>query len=225
MHHVHLEQTDSTQTRVKEFLSQGNTDILVSTDHQSAGVGRQGAPWSHLDEALAFSFDISPNPTITLTPLEIGILLSRFFRPKLSLKWPNDLINKKREKIGGILCQLVGQRVAVGIGLNIKADTTKLNFDYPVGSLFNFEEQLSSQYKKELPFEIVEFIHSHRLTSEGVINEFQDYCVHQNQEVIILNGKNKESGLFVGLGKNGEALLKKQDGLIEAHLTGSLRFN
>ncbi len=225
MHHIHLKETASTQQAIKEAMTRGSQDLLVSTDHQSHGFGRQGAPWSHFDEALAFSFTLEPNETLTLTPLEIGILLAKFFKPNVLLKWPNDLLNNRNEKTGGILCQLVGEKIVVGIGINLISGKKEKSFDYPVGSLFKERSQLKGNYKKLLPFEIVEHIKKNRLSSEETREIFFNYCAHRNQNVEIINGSQSISGKFVGIGENGEALLENDQGKISKHLTGSLRFN
>lgn len=225
MQHVHLQKTPSTQSALKELLAQNPGDYLISTDFQSQGVGRQGAPWSHFNEALAFSFTLKANDTLTLTPLEIGILLAKFFKSELLLKWPNDLLNSQKEKVGGILCQLVGDIIVVGIGINLISPKEMPQFDYPVGSLFESGTNLKEDYKEALPLEIVTFIKANRLNPIQVQEEFFQFCAHKDQEVTIVNGKESVSGIFRALGANGEAILEDSNQERSSHLTGSLRFN
>jgi BirA family biotin operon repressor/biotin-[acetyl-CoA-carboxylase] ligase len=224
MHHIHLSQTSSTQEEVKRALKQGSGDYLVSTDKQMAGVGRQGSEWHQFENALAFSFTLKPNETLTLTPLEIGVHLAKFFSPKLKLKWPNDLLSHEGEKVGGILCQLVGEIIVVGIGINLKMPTTIPAFPYQVSSLFNSDEIIDPNIKKELPLKIVNYILNNRLSSRNVRNEFIKSCVHINKKVTILNNENQVMGKFIGIGENGEALLETGDNHREKILTGSLRY-
>ncbi len=224
MHHIHLSQTSSTQEEVKRALKQGSGDYLVSTDKQTAGVGRQGSEWHQFENALAFSFTLKPNETLTLTPLEIGVHLAKIFSPKLKLKWPNDLLSHEGEKVGGILCQLVGETIVVGIGINLKMPSTVPPFPYQVSSLFNSDEIIDPNIKKELPLKIVNYILNNRLSSENVRSEFIKSCVHINKEVTILNNENQVMGKFIGIGENGEALLESGDNHREKVLTGSLRY-
>lgn len=224
MHHIHLTQTLSTQEDVKKALHQNPGEYLVSTEKQSRGVGRQGSEWHQFEDALAFSFTMTPNETLTLSPLEVGIHLANFFSPKLVLKWPNDLLSTEGEKIGGIICQLVGKVIVVGIGINLKMPKNLPKFPYKVSSLFSEKEQLKEDIKKDLPLKIVNYILSNRLSADLVREKFLKKCVHMNKLVTILNNELDVSGKFVGIGQNGEALLESEGNDQLKILTGSLRF-
>ncbi len=223
MHHVHLKECPSTQDEVKRAIAKNPGEYLISTDFQNQGVGRQGSKWIHFSDALAFSFTLKPNQEITLTPLEIGILLAKFFSPRVLIKWPNDLLNEKDEKIGGILCQLVNKQIIVGIGLNLKLkEEDECNFPYPVNAIFN-DENLESDIKKNLPPKIVEFILANRLTPDQVHKEFNQYCSHLNKEVTISNNSDSKNGKFIGISPIGEALLDNDTEVCKV-LSGTLRF-
>lgn len=226
MRHVHLKECISTQEEVKSALKKAPGDYLVSTDLQTGGIGRQGSQWIHFSKALAFSFTLTPNEELTLTPLEIGVLLAQFFKPKILLKWPNDLLNENKAKVGGILCQIVDKKIVVGIGLNLKIDKEhqENTFPYPVSALFQSSENLKENIMKELPLEIFEYIKTNRLKPTEVREEFMRSCLHKNQDVIIHNNESITKGKFVGLGSLGEALIENE-GVTEKVLTGSLRFN
>lgn len=228
MEHLHLEKTLSTQDILKEMLQKKAGEFLISTDFQEKGRGRQGSAWTHFKEAIAFSFNIHPNEVVTLTPLEIGLLLTKFFNQKVMVKWPNDLLSPMGEKVGGILCQLYGNQVLVGIGINIKTsedwESEAKNFPYPIGAVFSGSSSINEDYKSQMPLRIYEFIRKNRLSSKEVQREFPKACVHYNLEVEIHNNDHVESGLFIGIGENGEAILESQ-GTQKKILTGSLRIN
>lgn len=223
MQHIHLQECPSTQTLLREKFADLSQPILVSTDLQTEGFGRKGSDWSHFGHALAFSFTLSLNETLTLTPLEIGCLLAEFFSPNLFVKWPNDLINANGEKVGGILCQLVGKNLVVGIGLNLYLKDQKL-IDYPIGGIFTDCPQFEEDFKKVLPKKISTFIRENRLTSTLVEKKFRKYCCHMTKEVTIIDGSIKKSGQFIGISPQGEALLKNINNETIKVLTGSLRF-
>ena len=225
--HIHLEQTSSTQSVLKEHLksihSLGN--VLISTDHQVSGVGRRGHSWSHFEHALAFSFTLRPSKTITLTPLEIGLHVVKFFSPSASLKWPNDILNKKSEKAGGIICQLLNDMILVGIGINLKVPQINNNeFPYPVGGLFSHDEELKENIKKELPLKLYQSILENRYSDKGIIKDWSKHCIHQNRHVSIQDGKTIHSGFFTGITSHGEAVIRLENGETKNILTGSLRF-
>jgi hypothetical protein len=92
MHHIHLGQCPSTQDILKgHLLGSDFKEVLISCDRQIAGIGREGKTWIQGKNSLAFSFSLRPNPVISLTSLEIGILISRFFKTNfhqdIKLKW------------------------------------------------------------------------------------------------------------------------------------------
>ena len=123
--HVHLPECPSTQGVLKKMLEEGGGDdgpTLVSTSRQTGGLGQGGSRWVHFAGSLAFSLSLPPHSRTGLTPLEVGAALTSFFASlghRISLKWPNDLLNDKGEKCGGILCSLVdADTVVAGIGIN-----------------------------------------------------------------------------------------------------------
>ena len=225
MQSIHLKETESTQTYLKQNYSDLHQEILVSTSNQIGGHGRRGTQWKHLPDALAFSFTLKPNDTLTLTPLEVGCLLAKFFSPKLLVKWPNDLINDRKEKVGGIICQLVGDVIVVGVGINLFVDPAMdFDFPYPIGGIFPEKPNLKNDFYESLPQELYQFILENRLTPLQVQSEFSKFCSHQAQEVKITDQKREFTGKFVGITVHGEAILEK-DGIETKVLTGSLRPN
>lgn len=227
--HTHLDISQSTQEELRQYVKDQSPHVghtLISTEQQMAGFGRQGAKWQHFDHALAFSFTLTPSQTLTLTPLEIGALLGKFFSPKLQLKWPNDMMNEKREKVGGIISQYYKDIIIVGIGLNLVLDKSidTQSFPYPIGGVFD-ELNLKENFKSELPLEIYQYILEHRLSDEEIKEEWTKLSYHLHQQVTIEDDQVKTTGTFIGLGTNGEAILRDQQGEKIKVLTGSLRFN
>jgi BirA family biotin operon repressor/biotin-[acetyl-CoA-carboxylase] ligase len=114
---------------------------LLVAETQTHGRGRQGKTW-HAEAGASLTFSLS----LPLAPadwsglsLAVGLAVAEALdpldtpgqRPRLWLKWPNDLLLESdagaRHKLGGILIETVpvgDQRVAViGIGLNVRAQT------------------------------------------------------------------------------------------------------
>jgi len=225
MQHLHIKECASTQTLLKDNFVDLSQPILVSTDFQNQGIGRRGSPWSHLEHALAFSFTLPLNRTLTLTPIEIGCLLADYFAPNLFMKWPNDLLNIKKEKVGGILCQLVGENLVVGVGLNLFV-TGSAHFDYPIGGIFENSQNLNNNFKEDLPLELYKYIRKSRVEPEAVQHKFKKYCSHLGQRVSIIDHQREDLGRFIGISSLGEALLSldDEDNSVLKILTGSLRF-
>jgi BirA family biotin operon repressor/biotin-[acetyl-CoA-carboxylase] ligase len=228
--HTHLLETKSTQLELRKAVaarhSRAYEPLLISTNCQTEGTGRQGSSWNHYNNALAFSFTLQPSSVVTLTPLEIGVHLANYFQPNLKLKWPNDLLNSKEEKVGGIICQLYHDVILVGVGLNLylsDKDKKDTPFPYPVGSIFK-ENNSKDEDKENLPKLIFDFILKSRLNTKELKEQWLQSCCHLNKHVTVSDHKNISKGIFIGLGENGEALIKDGDKIGKA-LTGSLRIN
>ncbi len=217
MHHIHLNQCTSTQDYLKNYLQDGSfQEVLISCQEQTEGKGRQGKNWIQGKNSLAFSFSLKPNPLVSLTSLEIGVLISLFFKNNFSLdiklKWPNDLMIFDFKKCGGILCQTFEKNLLVGVGINLgEIDFSPTDLSVEIAALPIIGNQ------KDLPEEIYKFILKNRLPAEAVKPLWEGLCAHLNQEVIIEN----ERGLFVGIGESGELLLKTDLG-IKKIFSGSL---
>lgn len=223
MRHIHLKEVDSTQVYLKQALITSQEPTLITSENQTEGKGRQGSSWTHFEHGLAFSFSLKANSVLTLTPLEIGVLLSKFFSPFVFLKWPNDLLNKANEKAGGIICQINGDNVMVGVGINLLNESQNDLFPYPVGGVFEEQDnqKFPPSFKKELPLKVFKFILENRMSATEVREEFPKKCAHINHEVTIKGDRDFTKGTFLGIGENGEALLKVGNE-IRKFLTGSL---
>lgn len=213
---IHVDVCDSTQDLLKEQTSSGGA-ILVSTNKQTKGRGRGLNSWVDLPGSLCFSLSVEPHKILSLTAIEISLLVVRFFEYegcKLGLKWPNDLWDAKGLKCGGILVQGGGQILLAGIGLNLFSDHPDFGGVYLESFLFD---------KKSWSLRIAEFILSHRYAdSEALRKDWELRCPHLGSEVSITEGAEKSVGVFKGLGPSGEALLTTTAGE-RAYYNGTLR--
>jgi BirA family transcriptional regulator, biotin operon repressor / biotin---[acetyl-CoA-carboxylase] ligase len=225
MQHLHLAQCSSTQSYLKDNLAQlleNDDEILISTDSQTAGIGRRGNSWLNLPDSLAFSFSLIPSSEVTLTSLELGVLLCKFFetfsmaKTRLELKWPNDLINLKHEKVGGIIAHLISfpnkkPIIIAGIGLNLfsslEIDIARSSKQFPPGTLLT-NPPSEKNFKQSWPRQIYQFIQAQRLSNSEIQKEWSQYSCHLNQQVEIIDSNKKISGHFKGINKLGAALIK-----------------
>src|SRR5262245_13905869 len=102
---------------------------VVVTEIQERGRGRQGRIWhASPGDGLAMSvvlrLPLAPNRLPPLTLVAGVALAETVARHDVTprLKWPNDiLVNGK--KLAGILTELGGDFVVVGVGVNLNAET------------------------------------------------------------------------------------------------------
>lgn len=229
MKHIHLERCNSTQKYLIEMTKDNAVDeVLVSCDFQSHGIGQRGNLWDCYTNSLCMSFVLIENEVLSLTALEIGVLTCDFFKSnyknELFLKWPNDILNSKGQKVGGIIINKQGdKKPIIGVGLNLfPSKNDKLSsYDVEAGFIFNTELNMA---KEKLAKSFYQFILANRHNSEIVIKKWNDLCIHIGKDVQIHNDNKTQDGVFEGIGKYGQALIKHEGKTIE-YYTGSLRIN
>lgn len=215
----HFNHIPSTQNYLVDLIksqeSLRSENILISTNNQTNGRGRGDHIWDYQNGAIAFSFTLKPLKILTFTALEISCLVSQFFKNKIYLKWPNDLMDSNKNKIGGILINIVDQCAVVGVGLNL---ISQKNDQYPSLML---EE--TANFKQALPVEIYNFILNNRMSEENVPSYWENLCCHLNQTVQITEAQNEVHGIFIGLGPYGQAKIKNEKSEILEFINGSLQ--
>lgn len=233
MYHTHFNTIHSTQIYLRDNLvelqSHGQ-EILISTSEQTLGIGRKGSQWDSYANSLAMSFTMKPNPIPTLTPIEIGILAIEFltseFNISIKLKWPNDLLTSERKKCGGIIAQYIDtDTVIAGIGLNLGSLPTSVAPAHYKHGLGNVSDsiQLTTEDQKNIPAKLYQYILKNRISDGKVMqNRFQDVCIHIGKDVTVDDDGADFTGSFIGIGKNGEALVEI-DGTTHSFLASSLK--
>jgi BirA family biotin operon repressor/biotin-[acetyl-CoA-carboxylase] ligase len=131
LHVIPLDQCDSTNNYIKtnhEKLKD-KLPVLVTSSLQTAGRGREKRNWvSPKGKGLysSFGFNLENSQNLNLLPLIAGIsvieTLKKMTGIELGLKWPNDILYKKK-KIAGILIENIITAFEIfcitGIGINL----------------------------------------------------------------------------------------------------------
>ena len=134
MHIIKLSATSSTNDYLKQLNGQQvvSNFTVVSTNRQEKGKGQMGTFWeSEEGKNLTFSvllrdliLDVKQLYTLNiLVSIAIVEVLEKYKIPKLTVKWPNDIMSGQF-KLGGILIEnnfkSDGEVISiVGIGLNV----------------------------------------------------------------------------------------------------------
>ncbi len=120
----------STNDLAKELALHGAEEgTVVMADEQTQGRGTRGRSW-HSPRKMGIYASIifrPPHSNISLLPLVAGLAIAEAISKstgiEVKLKWPNDLVWRKK-KLGGILCEsgFLGNQLSFaicGIGLNV----------------------------------------------------------------------------------------------------------
>jgi BirA family biotin operon repressor/biotin-[acetyl-CoA-carboxylase] ligase len=147
-----VESCESTQLLVDTSLPEG---ALVVADHQTAGRGRLGRSWeAPPGTALLFSVLLKPPPERHLPELSLvaGVAvadaLERVLGLAVQIKWPNDVMLRRR-KVAGCLAEARDGAVVLGIGINVGQTADELpegagSIRTLTGRTFDREELLSA---------------------------------------------------------------------------------
>jgi BirA family biotin operon repressor/biotin-[acetyl-CoA-carboxylase] ligase len=184
MNIIKLDAIDSTNDFLKEICRKQLVEnyTIVTAKNQTKGRGQMGAVWqSEIGKNLTMSVlvkDVLNNPSqifdlniaVSLAIIEV---LTIFNIPKLSVKWPNDIMSDTK-KIGGILIENsfktdTAIESIVGIGLNVnQTDFANLPNASSLSVVSNTEFDLD---------EIINKIHFHIKKNCGIIvsNQSENY--------------------------------------------------
>lgn len=119
-----VEELGSTQDSLKA-MNDARAGTVLQALSQTSGHGRHGRSWDGGVGNLMFSFVLEPKGEweyvgliSLLCSLAIQRSISEFTDAETFLKWPNDVLLDGR-KCAGILLEREGDRLVVGIGVNI----------------------------------------------------------------------------------------------------------
>lgn len=161
---IKVDAIPSTNDFVKQYYT-GNSSfepVCVSARFQTKGKGQRGAVWNvTAGKNLTFSL-LYPKIKLTVNhhfllsavvSLSVINVLRKFNTPKLSVKWPNDIMSGNF-KIGGILIENILKHTdiaasIIGIGLNINQDDfgdlkQASSLKLQTGNDFNLDEILNA---------------------------------------------------------------------------------
>ncbi len=143
----------STNDKSIQLIKAGNKLGCVTSDYQSNGRGKYGKKWISLKGNLFMSlfFEIKSQKGIKeISKLNLSILkktLQKFSSQKITIKYPNDILIKKK-KICGILQEIVHNKnrkyIIIGIGVNI-VNSPKIT-NYSTDFLNNYRKKKINKF-------------------------------------------------------------------------------
>ncbi len=233
MYLVKLNAIDSTNSYLRKMSKEGGLEkwAVVSTEYQSAGRGQKGAVWqSEKGKNLICSILVRLNgfkardQFLLNCAASLGIYnaLTKYNLPKLSIKWPNDIMSVSK-KLGGLLIEntLMHDEInhtIIGIGLNVNQLSFSKDLPYAVSikQLINKDLDRDALLKRivesiQLQFDLI-FQNKHeelwqaydqRLFRKQAAHMFED---QQGQKFMgIIKGVSQQGLLIV---ENEEQILK-----------------
>jgi BirA family biotin operon repressor/biotin-[acetyl-CoA-carboxylase] ligase len=218
-----LDRCDSTNDIARELGEAGYPHgTWVSTRIQEKGRGRLGRKWESLEGNLFLSVVARPasKDHWTWIPMATAIAIAKAIRRTLSayqipvdVKWPNDLWIR-RKKLGGILCEAVGNKsgsfIVIGLGVNCTfapegLDQETISLTDAAGILIDAETIRESVLKELL--EVLTQLEKHG--PEFIRKEYETLAALPAGTRITWG---TGSGTITGLGPSGELVIKNDSG-------------
>lgn len=233
----------STNAFLKRLAQRGAAEgAVILADEQTAGRGRLGRKWQSLPgKGLWFSFLLRPRLPIDrvgVVSLAVAALiadtLAQVCGASFQVKWPNDVLLEGR-KVCGILCETQMsptnvEAIIVGIGLNVEHELEDFAPEWHATSLrlagcesrdrkmlftkmlHVFEQHLFTDLPRRLPHLIERWC----ARCEGLGSPITVKPAHDSA------ASQATSGIFAGLGENGELLLRMPAGDLRFFSAGEI---
>jgi BirA family biotin operon repressor/biotin-[acetyl-CoA-carboxylase] ligase len=230
-----LDAIDSTNSYLRQLS--GNRDFgqwtVVSADYQTAGRGQKGANWfsekgKNLICSILIKFDSmdAEDQFMINCAVSVGIFnyLKGYNLPKLSVKWPNDIMSVSR-KLGGILIEnnitsgKISQSI-IGIGININQEQFPADIPMAVSikqltqtetprDIFLQELLNSVQDKFKLVFE---------KRYEELWEQYEACLYRKNKAHMFENSSGEQfMGIIKGVSRQGVLLIERENGAVDRY--------
>jgi len=229
---IFLDCIHSTNAYLKALADSGEEEgTVVIADEQTCGRGRLGRSWvSKKGKGIWMSILLRPN----VAPQKIQIItlaasvavvkaLERFNIKELGIKWPNDVLLYGK-KLCGILTEMSAEAdraeyLVVGIGIN----TSSRLEDFPHELRDKATSLVLSCNDKKIPsrnelsaavLDELEIIYDNVVlkSMETVVEEWKQYNVTLNRDILILNFGVNIRGKAVDITKDGGLKVETEEG-------------
>lgn len=214
---------ESSSDSAAELVRSGApSGTLVLTESQTKGRGRGGNTWScPRGEGLLFSLVLEPDIERSHWPrlaLATGLAVAQAVETlgvEAKIKWPNDVwIGGK--KCAGVLVEGCGDRVIVGVGINVSVRDFPADLKDSATSLALEGVELIS--REALLADVVKgiFRWGSRCGDDfsAVVDAVNGYCGLHGEMIQLRRESTLQTGMMFGLNKDGHLLLEK-DGVVE----------
>jgi BirA family biotin operon repressor/biotin-[acetyl-CoA-carboxylase] ligase len=230
--YIHLSEVDSTQDEAMRRIAAGQMEhgTIISADSQTKARGRQNRKW--ISEAGSLSMTICLEirtmdqkrvPELSyLTAVVIGDVLSQLSpRLNFSYKWVNDIyINKK--KLAGIILEMQGNWLLIGIGMNVhpvvNKDEAKKSVSLVEHDIIIDNEGLCQEIGNAF---IVRYENWLEYGFYSVREEWLRHAIALKQKITVRSNTGEVQGIFLGIDDRGRLELM-QNGTVKLISAGDM---
>lgn len=235
----YFEQTDSTNSRIRQFAEEGRKEgLLAVAEEQTGGRGRRGRAWvSPPGEGIWMSLLLRPQiepykaSMITIVAaLAMAKTVEEVTGLSADIKWPNDIVVNGK-KVCGILTEMSAEieevhYVIVGVGINANIMEFPEDIQDVATSLaLECGEKIERAKVIAIFCKHFECYYEKFLEKEDLSELKKDYEAHLinvGKQVKIIRKKEEIIRTAVGINEIGELLVKDPFGKIETIQSGEV---
>ncbi len=236
---LYFDETDSTNTEIKKAAEKDAPQgTLAVADYQSMGKGRRGRSWTAphgvgIWMSLLLRPELPPTCASMLTlvaALAVADGISEVCDLKAKIKWPNDIVINGK-KVCGILTEMSTELdfinyIVTGIGINVA------NREFPedirdVATSLYMEtgkdirrSQLIAAIMRAYEKYYDKFIEKKDMSL--LLDLYNSRLVNCDAKVRVLFPGNEYTGTALGINKEGELLVRTDDGKISEVISGEV---
>ncbi len=224
----HLEVVDETGSTNADLIARANAGedidgVVLIAEHQTAGRGRSDRTWSAAPRAqltLSVGVDAAGVPTSLWgwLPLAAGLAVVDAVQSEgveAALKWPNDVLAGDG-KLAGILSEVAGQTIVVGIGLNVTLRSDEVG-EPQVWSLVDLgvTDPDRTRLAAELLRRLGERVAGWRAGDQRLMDEYRSRCTTIGSPVrAVFPGGREVVGTGIWVDDEGRLRIDTQDDVV-----------
>lgn len=236
---LYFDSIDSTNNEIKRQAEKELVPgMLAIAEEQTAGRGRRDRNWvSPPGTGIWMSFPVKPDlppykaPMITLvTALAVAKAIEEETGLEALIKWPNDIV-VNGHKITGILTEMSAEMtsihyVVIGIGINVNTEEFPEEIRETASSLYIEggnrikRSRLVASFGKYFEKYYEMFCEAGNLST--IRPEYEERLVNKDKEVFIIEKDNKIKRTAIGIGDEGELIVKDEAGNEEKIIAGEV---
>ena len=234
-----FDEITSTNQYIKKIAEEGAPEgTLVIADEQTKGKGRSGRVWkTPKGTAVAMSLLLRPHmppSKISMVTLVMGLSVTRactdLYDLQAGIKWPNDVVVDGK-KLCGILTELSMELmtvnyVVIGTGINVNVrefpeelSSTATSLLLQLGHETGRAELIACCMKY---FEQYYECFEQTVDLSLLMDEYNSLLLNRNRIVRVLDPAGEYQGLALGINREGELLVRREDGSVTKVYAGEV---
>lgn len=231
---IRFDRVTSTMDVATAFAELGAPEgTVVQADLQTAGRGRAGRFWeAPPGSSLMLSIILRPQTSAAdhgrlslLAGLAVARTTGALTSRRTTVKWPNDVLLDGR-KVSGILLHSRPMKRAseryliLGIGINVRS--APASYAISLCDVSSDLVEVPDVLNRLIPHlnDVYQAFRSGDVSRQFA--DLNDRLAYRDQEVVVADGERTISGKLVGIGQQGELILRHPDGSTRTVVSGEL---